>query len=108
MPPVHHKSHTKWPAIEPGRRGGKPATNTVGNVYGEATVYPMHLSEDYMVSLPRQSQSKTLKMDRVQKATVPTSRVASGTSVVPLVLSLARDKQIYCATWLPWSHEDGN
>jgi hypothetical protein len=24
---VHHKSHMTWPGIEPGRRGGKPATN---------------------------------------------------------------------------------
>jgi hypothetical protein len=24
---VHHKSHMTWPGIEPGRCGGKPATN---------------------------------------------------------------------------------
>jgi hypothetical protein len=24
---VHHKSHMTWPELEPGRRGGKPATN---------------------------------------------------------------------------------
>jgi hypothetical protein len=31
---VHHKSHMTWPGLEPGRRGGKPATNPLS--YGTA------------------------------------------------------------------------
>jgi hypothetical protein len=34
---VHHKSHLARPGIEPGRRGGKPATNRFS--YGAATQY---------------------------------------------------------------------
>jgi hypothetical protein len=26
---VHHKSHITWPGSNPGRRGGKPATNSL-------------------------------------------------------------------------------
>jgi hypothetical protein len=33
---VHHKSHMTWPGLEPGRRGGKPATNRL--IYGTARV----------------------------------------------------------------------
>jgi hypothetical protein len=31
---VHHKSHMSWPDMNPGRRGGKPATNRLS--YGTA------------------------------------------------------------------------
>jgi hypothetical protein len=31
---VHHKSHMTWPGLEPGGRGGKPATNRLS--YGTA------------------------------------------------------------------------
>jgi hypothetical protein len=31
---VHHKSHMTWPGANPGRRGGKPATNRMS--YGTA------------------------------------------------------------------------
>jgi hypothetical protein len=33
---VHHKSHVTWPGANPGRRGGKPATNRLS--YGTAFV----------------------------------------------------------------------
>jgi hypothetical protein len=26
---VHHNPHMTWPGLEPGRRGGKPATNSL-------------------------------------------------------------------------------
>jgi hypothetical protein len=34
---VHHKSHMIWPGANPGRRGGKLATNRLS--YGTALIY---------------------------------------------------------------------
>jgi hypothetical protein len=36
---VHHKSHLTRPRIEPGRRGGKPATNRLS--YGAAKFFTL-------------------------------------------------------------------
>jgi hypothetical protein len=33
---VNHKSHTTWPGLEPGRRGGKPVSNRLS--YGTASL----------------------------------------------------------------------
>jgi hypothetical protein len=39
---VHHKSHTIDPGLNPGRRGGKPATNRLS--YGAAMAIILHIT----------------------------------------------------------------
>jgi hypothetical protein len=38
---VHHKSHMTWPGANPGRRGGKPATNRFS--YGTAPTIRLYI-----------------------------------------------------------------
>jgi hypothetical protein len=44
---VHQKSNMTWPSLEPGRRGGKPVTNSLS--YGTATT--AHLTKPFCKSL---------------------------------------------------------